>query len=370
MVISPATIRFENLDLRATATNRSPFIIEDGAIVTLVLSGSNHLTAGPGAAGLRLLDRCRLTITNAPGEESASLLAVGGSGGAGIGTDIDNEEPYTLSFCGGIVEARGGDGAAGIGKGAAGRLDELNMNGGTVRARGGGSALDFSSGFLNETGHQFIRGGSFDVATYGFQPFSANYKEVFHVVVRCDEWQVGDPVSVSIESDVSGFTYATNGIFAGPDGAIHLWLPKGTHVLTIDGATVEAVLDYSVTELDIDLASPDLSFADWCSRFGLDPRPDAMTDGEPNILRYVFGRHRGPLPMPTIDPTPKYPTVLIPPRKHEYPKANLAILGTTDLSLPLSKWRDFMEDPRTPDRWVWRGPGDPGSLFVRYWIVY
>ena len=112
MAVSPATIRFDSLDLRTSATNRSPFIVKGGVIVTLVLSGGSRLEAGPGAAGLRMLDRCRLTITNAPGEESASLVAVGGSGGAGIGTDTAQENPYSLSLCGGIVDARGGAGAA------------------------------------------------------------------------------------------------------------------------------------------------------------------------------------------------------------------------------------------------------------------
>ena len=205
---------------------------------------------------------------------------------------------------------------------------------------------------------------------FGFRPFSDNYQEVHHVVVRNDDWQAGDPVSVAIESDVDGFSYATNGIFAGPDGAIHLWLPKGTHTLTVDGVEAEAVLNYSVTSLVIDVSTPEISFADWCAKYGLKPIPDAMTDGEPNILRYVFARRRGPLPMPTLDPTPMYPTVDIPPRKHEYPKARLAVLGTTDLALPVSKWKDFYEDPDIPDRWVWRRPGYPESLFVRYWITY
>ncbi len=370
MVIAPATIRFENLDLRTSVTNRSPFIVEDGAVVTLVLSGENRLEAGPGAAGLRMLDYCRLTITNAPGEEAALLVAVGGSGGAGIGTDTAPEKPYSLSLCGGIVDARGGAGAAGIGKGTAGRLDELNVNGGTAWARGGGSALDFSSGFENELGHQFIRGGSFDVARYGFQPSGANYQDVYPVVVRDDDWQTGDPVSVAVESSIAGFTYATNGIFVGPDGAIHLWLPKGTHALTVDGVDAEAVLNYSTTSLDLDITTPKISFADWCARFGLEPREDAVTDGEPNILRYVFGRRCGPLPMPTLDPEPKYPTAVMPPRKHTYPKSELALVGVTDLTYPAYKWEDFDEDPDAPDRWVWSGPGYPKSLFVRYRILY
>lgn len=370
MVIAPATIRFENLDLRTSATNRSPFIVEDGAIVTLVLSGANRLEAGPGAAGLRMLDRCRLTITNAPGEEAASLVAVGGSGGAGIGTDTAPEEPYSLSLCGGIVDARGGAGAAGIGKGTVGRLDELNVNGGTAWARGDGSALDFSSGFYEETGHQFIRGGSFDVTRFGFQPSGANYRAVYPVVIHDGDWQAGDPVSVSIESSVPGFSYATNGIFAGPDGAIHLWLPNGTHALTVDGVHVEAVLDYFTTALDIDISNSEIAFADWCARFGLEPREDAVTEGEPNILRYVFGKHCGPLPMPTLDPEPKYPTAVMPPRKHEHPKVDLKLLGTTDLSLPVTKWKVFNEASRETDRWVWSGPGYPASLFVRYLILY
>ncbi len=370
LVIAPATVRFENLDLRTSATNRSPFIVEDGSIVTLVLSGANRLEAGPGAAGLRMMDRCRLTITNAPGEEAASLLAVGGSGGAGIGTDTAPEKPYSLSLCGGIVDARGGAGAAGIGKGTAGRLSELNVNGGTARARGGGSALDFSSGFENELGHQCIRGGSFDVERYGFQPFGANKANVFPVVVRDDDWQTGDPVSVSIESSVAGFTYATNGIFAGPDGAIHLWLPKGAHALTVDGIDVEAVLGYTDLSLDLDISNPRIAFADWCTRFGLEPREDAMTDGEPNILRFVFGRHCGPLPMPTLDPEPKYPTAVMPPRKHDYSQGELALIGATDLTYPVSKWENFDKDPRASDRWIWRGSVFPKSLFVRYRVEY
>ena len=64
---------------------------------------------------------------------------------------------------------------------------------------------------------------------FGFQPSGANYRAVYPVVIHDGDWQAGDPVSVSIESSVPGFSYATNGFFAGPDARSRAQVSDGRH---------------------------------------------------------------------------------------------------------------------------------------------
>lgn len=367
VICGQSAVMIKDLRLRTTTTNQAPILVEDYSEASVFLSGKNRFEAADGAAGIELGNRSILSITNAPGEEAASVVAIGGRYGAGIGTGFACETASALSLCGGIVEAHGGDvNAAGIGQGYDGRIREFNVNGGTVRARSGGGVKDFVSGYAEDLGHQFIRGGSFDVESFGGTPFSANFKEVRQVAIRNEDWLPGDPIPVSIANNADGFTYATNGIFAGRDHAIHLWLPKGIHEITVDDLTFSVSVSSSWQTVDLS----GNTFAEWCALRGLEPREDALTDGEPNILRYIFNRPSGPLPMPTLDPSPKYPTVVMPPRKHDHPNSTLLIIGTTDLSRTSNKWYSLFPSKENPDLWIWHESAHPCALFVRYQIIF
>ena len=358
-------VRIENLVLRTTETNKPPVKIDDDAEVTLYLAGDNRVEAAPWAAGVQLGKNASLVVTNAPGDEAASLVAVGGDYGAGIGDGHDCDTATSLVIAGGVIEACGhGRYAAGIGQGNDGRVKNFAMSGGTVRARGDGGA-DFASGFNAAYATQTITGGSLDARSWdGGAPCDAAGDPVQKVSIRCADWSPGQAVSVVFAD--SGFPYGTTGIFADEESRIHLWLPAGSHSFEAGGIPVSVEVQFQWIEVELDGAS----FDDWCARFGIKPFPGALTDGEPNILRYVFGTPSGPLPMPTLDPAPEYPTAVMPPRKYKYPDSTLLILGTTDLSRPIDRWFKFYPDKDDPDLWKWTGAANPKSLFIRYRIEY
>ena len=73
-----ALIRLRDLSLRTQESNSTPFRIVGGSEVVLYLSGENRLEAGPLCAGLQLdYGAGCVVITNAPGEPSARLIAIG-----------------------------------------------------------------------------------------------------------------------------------------------------------------------------------------------------------------------------------------------------------------------------------------------------
>ena len=358
-------VRIANLVLRTAETNKTPIKIDDDAEVTLYLAGDNRVEAAPWAAGVQLGKNASLVITNAPGDDAASLVAVGGDDGAGIGDGHDCDTATSLVIAGGVIEAYGhGRYAAGIGQGCDGRVKTFAMSGGTVKARGDGGT-DFASGFNPAYATQTITGGSLAARSWnGGMPRDAAGDPAQKVSIRNADWSPGQAVPVVFAAP--GFPYGTTGIFADEDSRIHLWLPAGSHSFEAGDIPVSVEVQSQWIELELDGAS----FDDWCARFGIKPYPGVMTDGEPNILRYVFGKPSGPLPMPTLDPDPKYPTAVMPPRKYKYPDSTLILLGSTDLSAPISRWFKLSPDKDDPDLWMWTGSANPKSLFIRYRIEY
>lgn len=362
-------VEIKDLYLRTTATNQAPIRIDDDARATLFLAGANRLVAAPGAAGVELGDCSRLVITNAPMRENAKLFVIGGERGAGIGTGTEDVSVSLLAIRGGVIEACGGsDFAAGVGQGDRGRIEEFRVEGGTVRARGGVLSQDFLSGYSQNHGHQFITGGSFDVETFGGTPFGANYKQVRHITIRNSEWTIGEPVAVSIVSSDETFSYGTNGIFVGTDRSVHVWLPEGNHTVTVFDLDASAEILPDTISLLFDFSAED--FEPWCILRGLEPRGDAMTDGEPNILRFLFAKSKGPIPMPVLDATSPMPTARMPSLKHEYPQSTIIVIGTTNLTLPNDQWDKLYPDWDDPTLWRWDGTDNPRSFFIRYRVEF
>lgn len=144
-----ATITIRNLDIQIpntdeTSTNWIPAIrLGNGAKLNLILEGKNTLKGGNMRAAIEVLEGCTLTISG-----DGSLKATGG-GGAGIGASrMKNGSLGTIEINGGNIEAYGGGMAAGIG----GSVDSGNniegdvvvggkgtivINNGTVYAKGG-----------------------------------------------------------------------------------------------------------------------------------------------------------------------------------------------------------------------------------------
>ena len=144
-----ATITISDLDIQIpnndeTSTNWIPAIqLGNGAKLNLILEGTNTLKGGNMRAAIEVLEGCTLTISG-----DGSLKATGG-GGAGIGASrMKNGSLGTIEINGGNIEAYGGGMAAGIG----GSVDSGNniegdvvvggkgtivINNGTVYAKGG-----------------------------------------------------------------------------------------------------------------------------------------------------------------------------------------------------------------------------------------
>ena len=90
---------------------------------TLKLEGDNTLRGGDGYAGLEKDDKFstgKLTITADSNQDT--LMAVGGSGGAGIGS-ANHNSTSKLGITGGTITATGGNYSAGIGGGIGGNAD-------------------------------------------------------------------------------------------------------------------------------------------------------------------------------------------------------------------------------------------------------
>ena len=109
------------------------FRIQDNAKVNLTLEGKNILASGTTCAGLFVPENAALTITE---ESTGTLIANGGSGGAGIGSDaVGSSGEITIN--GGVIKANGGIRSAGIGGAPNAGFKSITINGGTVEAIGG-----------------------------------------------------------------------------------------------------------------------------------------------------------------------------------------------------------------------------------------
>ncbi len=109
------------------------FRIQDNAKVNLTLEGKNILASGTTCAGLFVPEKAALTITE---ESTGTLIANGGSGGAGIGSDaVGSSGEITIN--GGTIKANGGTRSAGIGGAPNAGFKSITINGGTVEATGG-----------------------------------------------------------------------------------------------------------------------------------------------------------------------------------------------------------------------------------------
>ena len=135
-----ATITISNLDIQIphdkndeTARTWVPAIrLMNGANLHLILEGENTLKGGDMCAAIEVPEGCTLTISG-----EGSLKATGGEG-AGIGASSRrNGSLGTIVINGGDIKAYGGGMAAGIGGSTEGGSGTIIINDGTVYAKGG-----------------------------------------------------------------------------------------------------------------------------------------------------------------------------------------------------------------------------------------
>ncbi|MEQ2373608.1 YDG domain-containing protein [Pilosibacter fragilis] len=167
-----ATITISNLDIQipidknaTTASNWIPAIrLVGGANLNLILGGENTLKGGDQCAAIDVPEGCTLTISG-----EGSLKATGGSG-AGIGASRMRKGSLgTIVIDGGNIEAYGSGMAAGIGscvEGGSvegdivkGGIGTIIINNGTVYAKGGHGS--YSGDSKNVYGGAGIGGGAY-----------------------------------------------------------------------------------------------------------------------------------------------------------------------------------------------------------------
>ncbi len=178
--------------------------------VTLLLQRGTHnvFESGPGYAGISLGVNTALRIDKvkgARGDPDGTLTVSGGSGGAGIGRDSGGGRGQTgpILIRGGMVNAAGTGGGAGIGGALGAAAGDIRIQGGTVTAQADCCAAAIGAG---------IQGGCGDISITGS--------------ARVAKAQGGGP-----DGDIGGCLFGNCGrvqVAAGTDiGGAKLWTRKG-----------------------------------------------------------------------------------------------------------------------------------------------
>ena len=153
-----ATLTLDGVYINVSDKAESPLeIAEDSTgAVSVVLKGSNALTAGEKAAGIQKNGTADGTLTISG---SGALTAQGGKYGAGIGSGYE-KAGSNISISGGEVTATGGYGGAGIGGGMYGTGSSITISGGMVTTTGGNGGAGIGSGYHESASNISISGGT------------------------------------------------------------------------------------------------------------------------------------------------------------------------------------------------------------------
>ena len=153
-----ATITLDGVYINVSDKAASPLeIAEDSTgAVSVVLKGSNVLTAGEKAAGIQKNGTAEGTLTISG---SGALTAQGGKQGAGIGS-VYEKAGNNITISGGEVTATGGYGGAGIGGGMYGAGSSITISGGMVTTTGGNGGAGVGSGYHESASNITISGGT------------------------------------------------------------------------------------------------------------------------------------------------------------------------------------------------------------------
>ena len=119
-------------------------VVDENSYVRLIIDGENYVRGGRNCAGIYVSNTATLVIDAA--NDNAKLTSIGGckdgysshGGGAGIGANVDCQYGNII-INGGIINAEGCKGGAGIGGSWGGRDEtpgKITINGGNVTAKG------------------------------------------------------------------------------------------------------------------------------------------------------------------------------------------------------------------------------------------
>ena len=147
------------INVSVVLSNGCAFHINGGASVNLTLlgTGTNRFSSCADHAGIHLAADSSLAIAS---NSTATLIAQGGSGGAGIGGGLSGASG-TIAIRGGTVQATGGLNAAGMGGGSGGSCNAVVVEGtAKVVATGGDYGPGIGSGFGGATNLVTIGGSA------------------------------------------------------------------------------------------------------------------------------------------------------------------------------------------------------------------
>ena len=156
-----ATLTLDGVYINVSDKAASPLEIAKNSVgaVSVVLEGSNALTAGKNSAGIQKNGTAEGTLTISG---SGTLTAQGGEFGAGIGGGSD-ENGNNIIITGGTIIATASMSyysGAGIGGGYYAAGSNITISGGTVTATGGQNGAGIGGGYSKEGNNITISGGT------------------------------------------------------------------------------------------------------------------------------------------------------------------------------------------------------------------
>ena len=161
-----ASVTVKDLNIDVRAKDGTPAVKTEGAgDVNIELDGNISLKSGAGSAGLQKENTGNLTINDA--DHDGKLEAIGGEGGAGIGSNDNyysiNRSVDNITINGGEIIATSGMNGAGIGGGSGTDCDNITINGGKITATGNG----FGAGIGGGSSSKYTKGNGSNITING-----------------------------------------------------------------------------------------------------------------------------------------------------------------------------------------------------------
>ncbi|MGI6571566.1 MAG: beta strand repeat-containing protein [Caldicoprobacterales bacterium] len=216
----------------------SAVYIAAGATANITLEGENRLF-GRGV-GMLVPDGANITITGG----ATDSLTVSAVTGAGIGGRAGEATTYAFKDCGnvtisgGVINATGGDLAAGIGGGEYGYASKtIHIAGGTVTAAttysGPGLSVGIGGGYMyTDVVYKIqITGGSIN-STFGKRPVNASGQSVYKTTITLPVAAEAAVESLTIKQDGITIPYNITAMNTDANGKIYIYLPASASQTT------------------------------------------------------------------------------------------------------------------------------------------
>ena len=199
----------------------------DGGVGSNITISGGEVTATGGERGAGIgggSERNGRNITITGGE----ITAAGGKEGAGIGGGY-TAEGKDITISGGFITATGGKNAAGIGGGFSGYAFNITISGGTVIATGGEYGADIGAGKYGSSYKVIFTGGSVKTTNGALTGVTNGTDAVYYTVVDLTE-EYGTEAAVT---GVSETAYGMKDVMTDADGKIYMYLPADENGTTI-----------------------------------------------------------------------------------------------------------------------------------------